>query len=101
RPAGRGSLFQRFVRYRARGALVATPADFPFPTPADNRLLMAFSAACTVEQRPKSVRSIKGALEDSLAGLEAGELCRCQARQRITNFRWRPTDACARTRRHE
>ena len=28
---------------------------------------MAFSAACTVEQRPKSVRGIKGALEDRLA----------------------------------
>src|SRR5438445_8957086 len=42
--------------------------------------------------RPKSVRGIKGALEDRLAGLEARELCRSQAGQRITNFRWRPTE---------
>jgi hypothetical protein len=96
-----GQLVALIVRELARLDFGVIPADFPFANPANNRLLMAFSAACTVEQRPKSVRSIKGALKNSLVGLEARELGRRQAGQRITNFRWRPTDACARTRRHD
>src|SRR5207249_8788887 len=85
------------VRELARMDFGVIPADLPLANTANNRLLMAFSAACTVEQRPKSVRGIKGAPEDRLACVEAGEFCRSQAGQRITNFRWRPTDARART----
>jgi hypothetical protein len=96
-----GQLVALIVRELARMDFGVIPADLPLANTADDRLLMALSAACTVEQRPKSVRSIKGALEYGLACLEALELYRCQAGQRITNFRWRPTDARARTRRHE
>jgi hypothetical protein len=96
-----GQLVALIVRELARMDFGVITTDLPLANTADDRLLMAFSAACTVEQRPKSVRGIKGALEDRLACLEARELCRSQAGQRITNFRWRPTDARARTRRHE
>jgi len=97
-----GQLVALIVRELGRMDFGVIPADLPLANTADDRLLMALSAACTVEQRPKSVRGIKGALEDRLACLEeARELCRSQAGQRITNFRWRPTDARARTRRHE
>src|SRR5437867_11517929 len=101
RAALRGQLVALIVRELARMDFGVITTDLPLANAAADRLLMALSAACTVEQRPKSVRGIKGALEDCLARLEARDLCRCQVWQRITDFHWRPTDARACTRPRE